>query len=189
MEKLTKTEPLVVDPKQLVWTRVGWGDETDDFFAIQLADDDGNLYDLVMDAANRIPLTESLVRYAIRHPNVVANMCEHHQQEYSLNVCNDCQDTTEDAEGQQKSALKLGRQRRGEHIRHLRQQHGLTQKQVADTLEVSSQAVSKWEKGQPMSDTHAENFQQLLHQHSRGIDISRCGWEDAEPAEPSEGEA
>lgn len=41
----------------------------------------------------------------------------------------------------------------GRYLKALRQQQGLTQKQLADHLQVSFQAVSKWERGQSLPDT------------------------------------
>jgi class 3 adenylate cyclase len=40
----------------------------------------------------------------------------------------------------------------GEHIRTLRQQRGLTQEHLASALDVSAQAVSKWERGENAPD-------------------------------------
>ena len=41
----------------------------------------------------------------------------------------------------------------GGYIRELRKSEGLTQKELADKLGVSFQAVSKWEKGDALPDT------------------------------------
>ena len=45
-------------------------------------------------------------------------------------------------------ALKVGR-----YIRHLRKTAGMTQKDLADKLNISFQAVSKWENGDALPDT------------------------------------
>ena len=45
-------------------------------------------------------------------------------------------------------ALKIGR-----YIRHLRKTAGMTQKELAEKLNVSFQAVSKWENGDALPDT------------------------------------
>lgn len=45
-------------------------------------------------------------------------------------------------------ALKIGR-----YIRHLRKSAGVTQKELADKLSISFQAVSKWENGEALPDT------------------------------------
>lgn len=41
----------------------------------------------------------------------------------------------------------------GEYIKKLRMQQGLTQKELADKLSISFQAVSKWETGETLPDT------------------------------------
>ena len=41
----------------------------------------------------------------------------------------------------------------GKNIRKLREEHGITQEQLANTLHISYQAVSKWENGLTVPDT------------------------------------
>ena len=41
----------------------------------------------------------------------------------------------------------------GHYIQHLRKSAGMTQKELADKLHISFQAVSKWENGDSLPDT------------------------------------
>lgn len=55
--------------------------------------------------------------------------------------------------GKQKEGSKMDMMKIGRYILHLRKAAGMTQKQLAEKLGVSFQAVSKWENGDALPDT------------------------------------
>lgn len=58
----------------------------------------------------------------------------------------------------------------GSYIKKLRKQKGLTQQQLADTLNVSFQAVSKWETGETLPDVaFVVRFVQCFGYHRRHV--------------------
>ena len=55
-----------------------------------------------------------------------------------------------------------------ENLKYLRKQAGLTQEQLAEKLDVSRQAITKWESGQSLPDI--ENLKEISYIFSVSID-------------------
>ena len=55
-----------------------------------------------------------------------------------------------------------------ENLKYLRKQYGLTQEQLAEQLNVSRQAITKWESGQSLPDI--ENLKEISYIFSVSID-------------------
>ena len=53
----------------------------------------------------------------------------------------------------QKGEIEMDNLKIGQYIQHLRKEAGMTQKDLADRLNISFQAVSKWENGDSLPDT------------------------------------
>ena len=57
------------------------------------------------------------------------------------------------AERNKKGEIEMDNLKIGQYIQHLRKEAGMTQKDLADRLNISFQAVSKWENGDSLPDT------------------------------------